>query len=98
MASEFNETVGMDLKQYNQKNILHLVDLCTRLSAATFIPNKKPETVVQALFKFWISIYGAPRKFLSDNGGEFANAEFVSLCERFNISIRTTAAESPWSN
>ena len=35
---------------------------------------------------------------LVDNGGEFNNGEFTSLCENFNINIKTTAAESPWSN
>ena len=47
MASEFNEVVAMDLKQYDGKQILHLVDLCKRLSAAVFIPNKKASTVVK---------------------------------------------------
>ena len=98
MASQFNETVAMDLKQYDGRNILHLVDLCTRLSAAIFIPNKKASTVVDALFKIWICVYGSPIGFLSDNGGEFANAEFLSLCESFNVKVKTTAAESPWSN
>ena len=97
-ASEFNEMVAMDLKQYNSKIILHLVDLCTRLSAACLIPNKKPSTIVNAIFKIWISVYGSPIKFMSDNGGEFANAEFLSLCESLGITVKTTPAESPWSN
>ena len=40
MASHFQETVAIDLKIYRGQNILHLIDLCTRLSAAAFIPNK----------------------------------------------------------
>ena len=35
---------------------------------------------------------------MSDNGGEFSNSKFRELCERFNINVKTTAAESPWSN
>ena len=35
---------------------------------------------------------------MSDNGGEFANSEFITLCESLNITVRTTPAESPWSN
>ena len=46
MATSFQQVVAMDLKEYKGKQILHLVDLCTRLSAATFIPNKKKETIV----------------------------------------------------
>ena len=41
---------------------------------------------------------GPPKKFLVDNGGEFHNDEFRSLCEIVNIRICTTAGESPWSN
>ena len=59
MATSFQQVVAMDLKEYKRKQILHLVDLCTRLSAAaTFIANKKKETIVEALFRIWISIYG----------------------------------------
>ena len=98
MATEFQEAVGMDLKQYNGRQILHMVDLCTRLSAAIFIPNKKKETIVKAIMQIWIAVYGTPKKVLSDNGGEFANPEFLSFCEQFGITVQTTAAESPWSN
>ena len=98
MATEFQDVVAMDLKQYKGKQILHLVDLCTRLSAAIFIPNKNKETIIKALFQIWISVYGTPMKFMSDNGGEFANSEFVSLCDQFGITVNTTPAESPWSN
>ena len=98
LATEFQESVAMDLKQYQGKQILHLVDLCTRLSAALFIPNKKKETIVSAILQIWVSVYGTPNKFMADNGGEFANSEFLSFCEQFGITINTTAAESPWSN
>ena len=33
-----------------------------------------------------------------DNGGEFDNDDFRSMCENLNIHICTTATESPWSN
>ena len=97
-SSEFQELVAMDLKQYQGRQILHLIDSCTRLSAATFIPNKKQETVVAAILRIWVAVYGSPKKILTDNGGEFANAEFIQFCEQFGITIQTTAAESPWSN
>ena len=43
-------------------------------------------------------MYGSAEKFLSDNGGEFCNQDFLNLCEAFNITVKTTSAESPWSN
>ena len=57
-----------------------------------------PETIIRELFRIWISVYEFPEKFLSDNGGEFANHKFRELCEAANIVAKTTAAESPWSN
>ena len=98
LATKFLQSVGMDLKQYHLKIILHLVDHATRLSVAVFIPNKKAPTVVKAILRYWISVYGATEKFLSDNGGEFINSEFTEMCERFNIDVKTTGAEAPWSN
>ena len=46
----------------------------------------------------WIHYFGSPRRFLTDNGGEFAHEEFKELCEKFNIVSITTPGESPWSN
>ena len=43
-------------------------------------------------------IFGVPDKFLTDNGGEFANAVFLEMCEAMNITVKVIAAESPFSN
>ena len=98
LASEFNETVAMDIKFIHSSPVLHLIDHVTRYSAACRLNNKKPTSVIQAILVIWLQIFGNPKYFLFDNGGEFINSEVEELCEKFNISIRTTAAESPWSN
>ena len=48
--------------------------------------------------KHWISTFGTPASGFSNSGGEFASKDFIDFCENFNIKIKTTAAESPWSN
>ena len=98
MASEFNETVGMDLKQIDGTIVLHMVDLATRYSAATVVSDKTPEKIIEGVFTKWISIFGCPQRFLTDNGGEFVNVHFTSMAENCNIRMMTTSAESPWSN
>ena len=98
MATYFGECVAMDLKQLGGYYLLHLIDLATRLSACSPIRSKQPDVIIKEIFRIWISIYGCPEKFLSDNGGEFSNDHFRELCERFNITVKTTSAESPWSN
>ena len=89
MATKFLETVALDIKFYDTKPILHLIDLCTRLSAAAVMPNKQPETVVRTIMQIWVSVYGTTEKFLVDNGGEFANESFANMAAKLGITIKT---------
>ena len=99
LAQRFNEMVGMDLKYWNESSyFLVMVDIGTRYCAAYVVKDKKPNTIINAIFVTWITIFGAPQKFISDNGGEFVNQEMRDLSRSFNIKLHTTAAESPWSN
>ena len=97
----FNEIVALDLKCLEVANniyFLHMIDMVSRFSAAKIIHNKRKETISSALCTNWIALFGAPSKFMADNGGEFSNKEFIDLCEQFNIEIQSSAAESPFSN
>ena len=85
IATEFQETVAMDFKFYDSKILLRLADHSTRLSASSFIPNNNPDTILTFIFKIWVSVYGAPEKFLTDNGGEFASAKFIEITESLRI-------------
>ena len=78
--------------------MIHIIDHLTRYSASCAIQSKRKEAIVENIFKRWIAIFGSPKSFLVDNGGEFNNSEFISFCEHFNVNIKTTAAESSWSN
>ena len=98
LAKIFNEHIAMDLKDIGSKKIIHLVDHVTRFSAAAVIPSKKRDVVIDAVLRIWVSIFGSPKKILSDNGGEFTNDDFAEMAEKLNTKITTTAAESPWSN
>ena len=62
------------------------------------IKTKRKEGIIKQVFRIEVSSFGSPKKFLVDNGGEFNNEDFHSLCENVNICILTAAAESPSSN
>ena len=95
LASEFNETVAMDVITYEQGVwILHLIDLFSRYSVACVRRSKKQDVMIHAIMKRWISYFGKPRRFLADNGGEFLNEEFKKMCEMSNIEEAKTAAET----
>jgi len=99
MANVFNETIAMDLKIWKQGTyFLVCVDLATRFCRATVITDKSPTTIIKGLFISWISLFGAPKKILSDNGGEFNNEVMRELSDGFGIYLVCTAAQSPWSN
>ena len=98
LSREFNETIAMDLKQIAGRLILHMIDLTTRYSMAVVVPNKRKDTIIEAILKEWVTKFGVPKKILSDNGGEFNNREMHDIAETLNTVVLTTAAESPWSN
>ena len=98
LAKEFNDVLSMDLKDYNGTKFLHMIDHSTRFSAASIICSKRKETIVDCIFKYWVSIFGCPKRILSDNGGEFNNELMRDLGELLNARVMTTAAESPWQN
>ena len=98
MASKLNDAISMDLKIWGAKYFLVIIDLATRYCTAVVINNKNPSTIISNIFLHWIAIFGPPKTILSDNGGEFSNKEMRALGEAFNINIKTTAAQSPWSN
>ena len=99
LASEFNELVALDLKSLQTGGyFLNMIDHATRYNAGCIIYDKKKETIVHHIMTHWVQPYGAPGKMLSDNGGEFINKDVIEYAEKFNVKIRTTAAESGWSN
>ena len=100
LASQFNEVVCMDLKEYihNDTWILHFIDAFSRKSNAVLIKTKKDTEIIKQIYSQWIKHYGTPQKFLADNGGEFANERYREMNEKLNVDTRKTAAESPFSN
>ena len=98
LASHFNEVVAMDIKELKGVKILHMIDHATRYSVAAILKNKESKEIISVVFRYWISYFGAPKSFLTDNGREFNNQEFRDMSQNMNIVVKTTAAQSPWSN
>ena len=98
MARNFNDIVSMDLKIWGDKYFLVMVDLATRYCNACVIKSKSANIIIDGVMRYWIALFGSPKKILTDNGGEFNNNEFRSMAENFNMGVMCTAAESPWSN
>ena len=91
----------MDLKQWSYQDkvwFIHIVYYLTRYSVFCIIQPKRKEVIVESIFETWKAIFGSPKSFLVNNGREFNNGEFISFCVNFNVNLKMTAVESPWSN
>ena len=99
-ANDFNQIVAMDLHEIDHNfYYLHIIDLFSRLSAAAIIRKKDSQVIVDKFMQIWVGIYGAPEVGVyTDNGGEFNSQIFRDMAENLNMSVKTTAGYSPWSN
>ena len=86
----------MDLKDYIQNKIwiLHQIDAATRYSVACLDSTKHQDKIIRKVYLIWISYFGTPIKFLSDNGGEFSNDSYSEMNEKLNVESATTASDS----
>ena len=82
----------------------HTCDRCSqqiyksRYVRAEFIDTKQKHTVVDKIFKMWISIFVSAVAFLIDNGREFADDEVPELGNQSSIFIKHTTSYAPWVN
>ena len=97
-AQRFNELVAMDLGDIDGKLFLVMIDVATKYCQAIWVNNKKPEEINGKFIIKWVSIFGAPQNLITDNGKEFQNEKSLNMTEKLNIKMRSTPAESPWSN
>ena len=96
----FNHTLHVDLKylwDVREKKYVCMSILClgTGMHQATLLKTRRSDYVASRFLKHWLQLYGAPRKLVHDQGGEF-EAAFVALMEQFSINTTVTGAHSPW--
>ena len=96
LANKFNQVIDIKLKHFKDGvYFLHLIDLFSRLSIPQVITRKLPSVIVDAVIKNvdCIRIW-SPKKFLTDNGGAFANNLCKEMAAHFNVGVCNTGAES----
>ena len=101
-ASKFNEKVVMDLKQWDSRWILHIIDMWSRCTLSIFVNQKKPGNIRDALMTQWIGklgvMKGVMKVLMTDNGGEFNLDEMREITSILNAQLCTTAGVSPFQN
>ena len=75
-----------------------MIDLFSRSSTAVVIRRKESGVIVDKFMENWVAIYGALEIGLSTDDGLKFNKTFQEMAEKLNLSLKTIAAYSPWSN
>ena len=80
------------------KHILVIVDHFMRYTRAYVTKDQKALTATKTLHEGFISIFGAPKRILMDEGKAFTSEVVEQLCSQFGISQSTTTAYHPQGN
>ena len=68
------------------------MDHFTRYTRAYVTKDQKALTAAKTLYEGFISIFGAPKRKLTDQGKAFTSEVVEQLCSQFGISQSTTTA------
>src|SRR5215469_5837918 len=98
MTKRFNEVIALDVGELEGRKFLMMVDMATNYIQAAWLKNKNPITIVEKLFENWMCVFGIPKILFSDNGLEFQNEELKIFTKKLGIKMKSTAADSQWSN
>ena len=80
------------------KHVLVIVDYFMRYTKAYVTKDQKASTAAKTVYKGFISIFGAPKRILTDQGKAFTSEVVLQLCSQFRITQLTTTAYHPQGN
>ena len=89
----------MNLNELSKvKHFLVIVDHFTRYTRVYVTKDQKVLTAEKIHYERFISIFGAPKIILMDQGKAFTSEVVEQLCSQFGISQLTTTAYHPQGN
>ena len=98
-VSDTNQIITWDLKDWNGKYIMWMIDSFSRFVKGVVINNKTKETILKVLYYHWCCMLGYPSQgFWADNGGEFRNDTMAEFVEKCSLTLKFGPSHSPWSN
>ena len=102
-SSEFNEVVQIDhqmicMTESGYNKILVIIDHFTKLAEADPCQIASADETCDHLITHWISRYGCPRTFQSDNGKVFAGDLTKELMKRSHIAQAHSTTYHPQTN
>eukprot|EP00117_Sycon_ciliatum_P003331 scpid46475/ scgid8170/ Uncharacterized protein K02A2.6 len=90
-------TIGCDLMEHNSKVYLLVVDYFSRFLDVIPLRSTTSASIVSKLHGLFAT-HGIPACLVSDNGPQFASADFRSFAHLYDFSHRTSSPRYPQSN
>ena len=81
-----------------KKYILSIIDVFSRYSKLIPLRVTDTETIIKALMKDWISVFGFPETIVSDNASNLNGKLFQDFCKDFDIIKATSSPYHPEGN
>ena len=95
--TSFKMTIDLN-KLPKVKHVLVIVDHFMRYTRTYVTKDQKVSTAAKTLYKGFITIFGAPKRILTDQGKAFTSEVVEQLCSQFGISQLITTAYHPQGN
>ena len=92
------ETTVATKKQPVVKTVLVVIDHFTRFVRAFVVDDRRAETVAKTLYDKYFSVFGFPRRLMSDNALEFVGKVITALCDILNVKQLRTSTYHPQTN
>jgi hypothetical protein len=89
--------IAADLFELNKKHYLLIVDYFSKWPEVISMSSLNSKQVID-LMKSQIARYGIPDELITDNGPQFASAEFARFMEDYEIKHTTTSPRYPQAN
>ena len=90
-------TFGLSETEEGYKGIIVMIDHLSKYPYAVPIKTKSGSEIARHLFTF-ISMFGAPKEILSDQGKEFVNEVVKELLSTSGVDYRVTSTYMPRTN
>ena len=78
----------MNLKWWNERLILHIIDTWSRYAVSVFINRNRPSNVIDALMQRWVAVFGVMGSIMTVETGE--------VMFLLHVRLITAATESPF--
>jgi hypothetical protein len=91
------QMVSADIFHFESVNYLLLVDSYSKWPCVVPLKSMTPAVLIEEMSRFFCD-FGRPEELESDNGTQFASAEFREYCKKINVTQVTSSPEYAPSN